>query len=54
MTNYDRWQVAAELLDQAKEEHGNPSQANTFALIGIGTPCFRLLKNSGISIGSSG
>jgi hypothetical protein len=36
MTNWDRGQVAAELLNEAKEEHGNPSHANMLALIGIG------------------
>lgn len=33
MTNWDRGQAAAELLNQAKEELGNPSHANTLALI---------------------
>ena len=36
MTNWDRAQVAARLLDQAKEEEGNPGHANTLALVGIG------------------
>ena len=41
--NWDRAQVAGkELLDQAKEEHGDPSLANTLALIGIGNALLQI------------
>ena len=47
MTNWDRGQVAAELLNRAKEEHGNPSNANTLALIGIGNALLQIAEELG-------
>jgi hypothetical protein len=44
MTNWDRGQVAAEVLNQAKEAHGNPSHANTLALIGIGNALLQVAE----------
>jgi hypothetical protein len=42
MTNWDHGDIAAELLKQAKEEHGNPSHANTLALVGIGNALLQI------------
>ena len=47
MTNWDRARVAAELLDQAREEQGNPGQANTLALIGIGNALLQIAEELG-------
>jgi hypothetical protein len=47
MTNWDRAQVAAELLDQAKKEDDNPSHANTLALIGIGNALLQIAEALG-------
>ena len=45
--NWDRARVAAELLDQAKEEHANPGHANTLALIGIGHALLQIAEGLG-------
>jgi hypothetical protein len=34
-------------LNQAKEEHGNPSHANTLALIGIGNALLQIAEELG-------
>ena len=47
MTNRDRVRVAAELLDQAREEQGNPGHANTLALIGIGNALLQIAEELG-------
>lgn len=47
MTNGDRARVAAELLDQAREEQGNPGHANTLALTGIGNALLQIAEDLG-------
>jgi hypothetical protein len=40
-------QLAAELLNDAKQVHGNPSHANTLALIGIGNALLQIAEQLG-------
>jgi hypothetical protein len=47
MTNGDRAHVASKLLNQAEEEQGNPSHANTLALIGIGNALLQIAEALG-------
>ena len=40
-------QLATELLNDAKQVHGNPSHANTLALIGIGNALLQIAEQLG-------
>jgi hypothetical protein len=40
-------QLAAELLNDAKQVHGNPSHANTLALLGIGNALLQIAEQLG-------
>jgi hypothetical protein len=40
-------QLAAELLNDAKQVHGNPNHANTLALIGIGNALLQIAEQLG-------
>jgi mannose/fructose-specific phosphotransferase system component IIA len=45
MVNHGK--LAAELLNDAKQVHGNPSRANTLALIGIGNALLQIAEQLG-------
>src|SRR5512133_1192765 len=45
MVNHGK--LAAELLNDAKQVHGNPNSANTLALIGIGNALLQIAEQLG-------
>ena len=47
MTNWDRGQVAGQLHNEAQEAGGDPSRANTLALIGIGNALLQIAEELG-------